>query len=67
MTRTASQDDRRRSLDEMISQVGRRFPDVKTIDAAGLRERLPANDTVLVDVRSPAERAVSILPGAMTP
>ena len=67
MKRTASQDDRRRSLDEMISQVGRRFPDVKTIDPAGLRERLPANDTVLVDVRSPAERAVSTLPGAMTP
>ena len=67
MKRTASQDDRRHSLDEMISQVGRRFPDVKTIDPAGLRERLPANDTVLVDVRSPAERAVSTLPGAMTP
>ena len=67
MNSTASQEDRRRALEGMISQIGRRFPDVKTISAAALRERLPANDTVLVDVRSPAERAVSTLPGAITP
>lgn len=67
MKRTASQEDRRRALEGMVSRVGRRFPDVKTIDPATLRERLPANDTVLVDVRSPAERAVSTLPGAITP
>ena len=67
MNSTASQDDRRRALEGMISQVGRRFPDVKTISAAALRERLPADDTVLVDVRSPAERAVSTMPGAITP
>lgn len=67
MTRKTSQDDRRRALEGMVSQVGRRFPDVKTISAAALSERLPANDTVLVDVRSPAERAVSTLPGAITP
>lgn len=66
MKRTVSQEDRRRALDGMISKIGRRFPDVKTISAAALRERLPANDTVLVDVRSPAERAVSTLPGAIT-
>ncbi|MCY4645862.1 MAG: rhodanese-like domain-containing protein [Gammaproteobacteria bacterium] len=67
MNRKASQDERRRALDGMISQVGRRFPDVKTIDAVELRERLPADDTVLVDVRPPAERAVSTLPDAITP
>ena len=67
MKRTASQEDRRRALEGMISQVDRRFPDVKTISAATLRERVSANDTVLVDVRSPAERAVSTLPGAITP
>lgn len=67
MNRTASQEDRRRTLEGMVSQVRRAFPDVKTIDPAALRERLPANDTVLVDVRSPAERAVSTLPGAITP
>lgn len=61
-----SQDDRRRALEGLISKIGRRFPAVKTISAAALRERLPANDTVLVDVRSPAERAVSTLPGAIT-
>ena len=63
----ASQDERRRALEGMISRVGRRFPDVKTISAAALRERLPADETVLVDVRSPAERAVSTLPEAITP
>ena len=63
----ASQDERRRALDGMVSQVRRRFPDVETISATALRERLPAADTVLVDVRSPAERAVSTLPGAITP
>lgn len=67
MKSTASQEDRRRALERMISQVSRRFPDVKTISAAALRERLPAEDTVLVDVRSPAEQAVSTLPGALTP
>ena len=51
----------------MISQVGGRFPDVPTITATALRERLSVGDTVLVDVRSPAERAVSTLPGALTP
>ena len=63
----ASQEDRRRTLEGMVSRVRRRFPDVNTISAATLRERLPAADTVLVDVRSPAERAVSTLPGAITP
>ena len=67
MKRRASQEDRRRALEGMISRVRRRFPDVKTISAATLRERVSANDTVLVDVRSPAERAVSTLPGAITP
>ncbi|MDE0074057.1 MAG: rhodanese-like domain-containing protein [Gammaproteobacteria bacterium] len=67
MKNAASQEDRRRALERMISQVGRRFPEVRTISAAELRERLPANDTVLVDVRSPAERAVSTLPGAIIP
>ena len=64
---TGSQDERRRALDGMVSQVSRRYPDVETISAAALRERLPASDTVLVDVRAPAERAVSTLPGAITP
>ncbi len=59
--------ERRRALDEMVAQVGRRFPDVETIDAATLRERLDADGIVLVDVRSPKERAVSTLPGALTP
>ena len=63
----ASQDERRRTLEGMVSRVRRRFPKVETISAAALRERLPAGDTVLVDVRSPAERAVSTLPGAITP
>ena len=67
MTGTASQDDKRRALEGMVSQVSRRFPDVQTITATTLRERLPADATVLVDVRSPAERAVSTLPGAITP
>lgn len=67
MKNAASQEDRRRTLEGMISQVGRRFPEVGTISAVTLRARLPANDTVLVDVRSPAERAVSTLPGAITP
>ena len=67
MKEPVSQDDKRRALDGMISQVSRRYPDVNTISATALRERLPGGDTVLVDVRSPAERAVSTLPGAITP
>ncbi len=64
---TVSRNDKRVKLDGMISQVSRRFPDVETISAVALRERLPAHDTVLVDVRTPAERAVSTLPGAIAP
>ena len=67
MGNMGSEDERRRALDGMISQVSRRFPDVKRISATALRERLPRGDTVLVDVRAPAEREVSTLPGAITP
>ena len=67
MTTKTSQDDRRRALEGMVAQVSRRFPDVGTITATSLSERVPTGDVVLVDVRSPAERAVSILPGAITP
>ena len=64
---TGSQHEKRRLLDGMVAKVSQRYPDVETISAAELRETLPAGDTVLVDVRTPAERAVSTLPGAITP
>ena len=64
---TVAHEKKKRALDGMIAGVDRRFPDVETISAPELIDRLSTAGTVLVDVRSPAERAVSTLPGAITP
>ena len=51
---------------EMYEGYRRSFPDVPEIDPSTLQARLAAGDNlVLVDVRSPEEQKVSMLPGAV--
>ena len=42
------------------------FPEVQDISATDLRDRSEHEDLVVVDVRSPAERAVSMIKGAIS-
>ncbi|MCZ6507424.1 MAG: rhodanese-like domain-containing protein [Acidobacteria bacterium] len=53
-------------IEEMIVDYQRVFPDVVGIDAATLRAALDAEAVVLVDVRSPEERAISMIPDAIS-
>lgn len=53
-------------IGRMVEQIKADYPDVPTISAPSLRHTLPSADVLLVDVRSEAERAVSMLPGAIT-
>lgn len=53
-------------IDSMYADYRREFPGVPEIDAPTLRDALARGaPLVLVDVREPAERAVSTLPGAI--
>ncbi len=53
-------------IGRMVELIRADYPDVPTITAPSLRQALPSADFLLVDVRSEAERAVSMLPGAIT-
>jgi rhodanese-related sulfurtransferase len=53
-------------LEEQMRSVDGRFPDVPHVTARELLDRRDRWDPVLVDVRSPAERAVSTLSGALS-
>jgi len=56
---------RRLLMERMIEEIREKHPDVATISATALREALPTDDFVLVDVRTERERRVSMLPGAI--
>ena len=56
----------RASLHAEIARHRATFPDVLHISAQQLKEMQTTHpDTLVVDVRSPEERAVSIIPGAI--
>jgi len=65
-TEDLSMDQRQQRIGELIAKTQKTFPDVPNVDAGTLKERLANEDLVLVDVRTPDERAVSMLPGAIT-
>ena len=53
-------------IDEMYADYRKEFPEVPSLSAKELGERLErGEDWVLVDTRSASERAVSTLPGAV--
>ncbi|KAK3251565.1 hypothetical protein CYMTET_39101 [Cymbomonas tetramitiformis] len=58
----------REKIASMYEGYKKKFPDIPDLSAAELAARLEADNasTVLVDVRLPAEQAVSMIPGAIT-
>jgi sodium/bile acid cotransporter 7 len=67
MARELTDQQKRERVDSLYAGYKRKFPDVTDITAEELRERLGSENLVLVDVRTAPERAVSTLPGAITP
>ncbi len=62
-----SADERQARIDEMYAGYQDEFPEVRDIEAAELhRDLAGASPPVLVDVRTDEERAVSIIPGALS-
>lgn len=53
-------------LEEMVADVESRFPDVVQVSVDEVRRLLAKDSVLLVDVRSDEERAVSMLPGAIS-
>ena len=54
------------TIEEMYAGYRSDFEGVPEIDAAELKLLVDAGEVVLVDVRAPAEREVSIIPGAIS-
>lgn len=55
---------RRARIDTLYGEIARGLADVPALTAEQVRTRL--DEVVFVDVRDPAERAVSMIPGALT-
>ena len=50
----------------MYARYSQEFPDVKSISIEQLQQLQQQEPVILVDVRSPEERSVSIIPGAIS-
>lgn len=50
---------------EMYAHYAKEFPDVPALTPEDAKQLLAAGTAILVDVRSPAERSVSMIPGAI--
>jgi len=55
------------ALQGMVEETRREFPDVEGIGVDEVRRLHETGQAVFIDARSPAERAISTLPGAITP
>ena len=55
-----------REIEKMSDKVGASVPAVPELTVDGLRELQSQENVVLVDVRTPAEQVVSMIPGAIT-
>ena len=53
-------------IESMYERSRRSFPDVPEITAEDALRLMDEEGTVLVDVRTPTEQAVSMIPGAIT-
>lgn len=54
-------------LDAFIAQVEAAYPGTPSVTATAMRTDSATPRAILVDVREPRERAVSVLPGSITP
>ena len=53
-------------IDTMYQEYRKDFPDVKEITPQEVEDAQKSGNLVLVDVRSPEEQAISMIPGAIT-
>jgi len=53
-------------IGEMVVALEDRFPDVETITVEEVGRLLEKDSVVLVDIREPREREISMIPGAIT-
>lgn len=58
--------EKRARIERMYAEYSEDFPQVRVVSAQELAELRGADDVVLVDVRTPEEQAVSMIPGAVT-
>lgn len=64
---TDNDETKRQQIEELYQRSKRKFPEVADVTAEELRRRREAGEEILlVDVRNPAEQAVSMIPGAVT-
>ncbi len=63
---TYSQEWKQQKIATMYSEYARKFPQVRGITVSNFKRLQQQDKIVLVDVRSPQERAVSIIPGALS-
>lgn len=61
-----SNDDKRQQIDAMYQKVHSKFSGIAEITAEELKNEQNESELVLVDVRTPEEQAVSMIPGAVT-
>ena len=58
--------EKRDAIETMVQEYQRSFPEVEDLSVDRVRTMQEKGDAVLVDVRPPEERAVSMIPGAVT-
>lgn len=58
--------EKQRTIEELYARSKRRFPDLPDVTAEELLARPDRDGVVLVDVRTPREQEVSMIPGAVT-
>lgn len=64
---SGDQERRDKALSLYAGFMRKEFPEVRDLDGAELAGLLRNGTVTVVDVRSPQERAVSVVPGAVTP
>lgn len=65
-SRSSSESERRARLEAICEKLERRYPDLPTVEVDEVPDSGNAKGAVLVDVRSPEERRVSRIPGAIS-
>lgn len=62
----ASPEEQRAEIEAMYEDYRNEFSDIKEIHPSELADAYRSNELVIVDVRTPEEQAISMIPGAIT-
>ena len=65
-TNVGSKEWKQQKIETMYHEYAQEFPEVSSINASELQKLQKDNKITIVDVRTPEERAVSIIPGAIS-